>query len=195
MVIKPHIVEIDILRNIIEKFIPNVKIEDLPKTFAAVSLDLVSGEDVVMSKGSLVDAVIKSISIPGIFPVCSEKGKILVDGGPTASVPVDAARSLGAKRVIGVYLSSRLSKDFKVKSGITINFRVDAIAKYRLNQIKAEKADVLIKPRVHSIHWADYRKIDYGIKEGYRATEEKITKIRKLLKPKPFHRIKKRFKR
>lgn len=180
MAIKPHIIELETLRKLVEKFIPNVNIEDLPKPFAVVSLDLVSGNDEIISKGSLINAVIKSISIPGIFPVCSENSKILVDGGPTASVPVEAAISLGADKVIGVYLCNRLSKDFKIKSGITINFRVDEIAKFRLNRIGAEKADVLIMPRVHSIHWADYRKIDYGIREGYRATKEKIKEIKRL---------------
>ncbi len=172
-----------------------MNIGDLPIPFAAVTLDLKSGNDVIISKGSLIEAVLKSISIAGIFPVWIEDSKVLVDGGPTASVPVEAAYSLGADKVIGVNLTSRLSGDCKVKSALTINFRVEEIAKYRLNQIRAEKADVLIEPRVHSIHWADYRKIDYGIKEGYRATKEKIAKIRKLLKPNPFHRIKKRFKR
>jgi len=191
MIIKPHIIELETLRNLIEKFIPNINIEDLPHPFAAVSLDLVSGNDVVIKEGPLTDAVIKSISIPGIFPACSENNKILVDGGATASVPVDGAYSLGADVVIGVYLCSRLSEDFKLRSGIAINFRVDEIAKYRLNKIKAERADVLIKPRVYSIHWADYKKIDYGIKEGYRATKEKIKEIKRLKRPSLFRRKKK----
>lgn len=190
MVIKPHIIERETLRKVIEKIIPDVDIEDLPKPFATVTLDLISGNDVVISRGSLIDAVLKSISIAGIFPAWDEDGKILVDGGPAASTPVEAAYSLGAKRVIGVYLCSRLSKNFKIKSALDINFRVDEITKFCLNRIKAEKADVLIEPIVHSIHWADYKKIDYGIKEGYRATKKKIKEIRKLGGPLRFRRKK-----
>ncbi len=195
MVIKPHITERETLRKVIKKIVPNVDIEALPIPFATVTLDLVSGNDVLISKGSLVDAVVKSISIAGIFPVWTEDGKILVDGGPTASVPVEAAYSLGADRVIGVNLSNRLSRDCIVKSALTLNFRVDEIAKFRLNRIQAEKADVVIEPVVHSIHWADFTKINYGIKEGYRATKEKLPQIRELIKPSIFCKVKRLFKK
>jgi len=193
MVITPYITERETLRKVIEKVIPDVNIEDLPISFATVTLDLISGKDVFISKGPLIEAVVKAISIAGIFPAWEIDGKILVDGGPTANVPVEAAYSLGADKVIGVNLSNKLSRDFELKSAISTNFRVDEIAKFRLNKSQAEKADVLIKPNMESIHWADFSKIDYGIREGYRAAKENIKEIRELVRPSLPLRIKRLF--
>jgi len=193
MVITPYITERETLRKVIEKIIPDVNIEDLPISFAAATLDLISGKDVFISKGSLIEAEVKAISIAGIFPAWEIDGKILVDGGPTANVPVEAAYSLGADKVIGVNLSNKLSRDFELKSAISTNFRVDEIAKFRLNKSQAEKADVLIKPNMESIHWADFSKIDYGIKEGYRAAKGQIKEIRALVRPSLPLRIKRLF--
>jgi NTE family protein len=193
MVITPYITERETLRKVIEKIIPDVNIEDLPISFATATLDLISGKDVFISKGPLIEAVVKAISIAGIFPAWEIDGKILVDGGPTANVPVEATYSLGADKVIGVNLSNKLSRDFELKSAISTNFRVDEIAKFRLNKSQAEKADVLIKPNMESIHWADFSKIDYGIKEGYRAAKEHIKEIRALVRPSLPLRIKRLF--
>jgi len=193
MVITPYITERETLRKVIEKIIPDVNIEDLPISFATVTLDLISGKDVFISKGPLIEAVVKAISIAGIFPAWEIDGKILVDGGPTSNVPVEAAYSLGADKVIGVNLSNKLSRDFELKSAISTNFRVDEIAKFRLNKSQAEKADVLIKPNMESIHWADFSKIDYGIKEGYRVAKEHIKEIRELVRPSLPLRIKRLF--
>lgn len=180
MLITPYITEREVLENMIEKIIPDRKIEELDKRFGAMTLDLKSGEDVLITSGSLREAVTKSISITGIFPPWEEDGRCIVDGGPTSNVPVEAAYSLGAHKVIGVNLSNKLSETFNKKSGLTLNFRVDEIAKFRLNKKQAEKADVLIEPPVKSIHWADFSKFDFGTRTGYRTTRKKINLIKNL---------------
>ncbi|MCK4421427.1 patatin-like phospholipase family protein, partial [candidate division WOR-3 bacterium] len=172
MLLTPYITERETLRKVITKIVPDVNIEDLPIPFASVALDLISGEDVIIKEGKLIDAVLKTASIVGFFPPWDENGKMLVDGGPTANVPVDAAYSLGADRVIGINLSSKLSRTFNPKSALSLNFRIDEIAKFRLNKMRANKADVLIEPTVKSIHWSDFSKIDFGIRMGYSATRE-----------------------
>ena len=85
-----------------ERYIGARKIEELDRRFVAVAADLIAGEAVNISEGSITEAVRASISIPGIFlPV--ERGKaLLVDGGLIDPVPVSAARALGADIVIAV---------------------------------------------------------------------------------------------
>jgi NTE family protein len=70
--------------------------------FACVATDIVSGEQVVLCDGSLIEAVRASISIPGIFTPVAIKGRYLVDGGLINTVPVSVCREMGAKYVIGV---------------------------------------------------------------------------------------------
>lgn len=78
------------------------RIEDLPLPYAAVATDLRSGDEVILSRGSVLDAVRASIAIPGIFTPWRVGGRLLVDGGLVNPVPVSAARALGAEFVIAV---------------------------------------------------------------------------------------------
>lgn len=83
-------------------------IEMLPKAFAAVATDIVSGEEVVIRSGDVIEAVRASISVPGIFTPVRSNGHILVDGGLTNPVPVSVARSMGAEFVIAVDLNHEI---------------------------------------------------------------------------------------
>lgn len=77
-------------------------IEDLKLPFAAVAANLYTGEQVVFSRGSVVEAIRASIAIPGIFVPAHHHGQHLVDGGTINPVPIDVAESLGADLVIAV---------------------------------------------------------------------------------------------
>jgi NTE family protein len=83
-------------------------IEMLPKLFAAVATDIVSGEEVVIRSGDVIEAVRASISVPGIFTPVRSNGHILVDGGLTNPVPVSAVRAMGADIVIAVDLNHQI---------------------------------------------------------------------------------------
>jgi NTE family protein len=90
-------------------------IETLPKPFAAVATDIVSGEEVVIRSGDVIEAVRASISVPGIFTPVRSNGCILVDGGLTNPVPASVARAMGADIVIAVDLNHEIiaGKNFK----------------------------------------------------------------------------------
>jgi NTE family protein len=79
-----------------------VRIEDLPVPYAAVACDFDTGEEVVLRKGLLPDAVRASTAVPGVFHPVRWEDRLLVDGGMVDPVPVDACRDLGADVVIAV---------------------------------------------------------------------------------------------
>jgi len=83
----------------------DVRIEDLPIRFAAVAVDLDTGEEIWIDRGPLVEAMLATSAFPGVFPPVWWEGRRLVDGGVLNPLPVDAARALGATFVIGVDLS------------------------------------------------------------------------------------------
>jgi len=193
MAVTQFITKRETLEKVIKKFLPDINIEDLQIKFGCTTLDLVSGQDIYIDKGPLRDAIIKSISITGVFPAWEEGNKIMVDAGPTAKVPVDGCKYLGAKKIVAVNIGSKLSKYEEIGTAITMNLRADEIAKFRFNKLQAEKADVLIQPKVEKIHWADFTKINFGIRVGYEATKEKLPEIKRLLKPSLFSKFKNLF--
>ncbi len=89
-------------------------IEDLSKVYAAVSTDLETGREVWLRKGSLIQAVWASMSMPGLFPAIRHDNRWLVDGGLVNPVPVSVCRALGADIVIAVNLNGDIvGKRFK----------------------------------------------------------------------------------
>jgi len=83
----------------------NSVIEDLDKQYATVATDLETGREVWLTKGSVLEAVWSSISLPGLFPAIKNNNKWLVDGGLVNPVPVSVCRALGADIVIAVNLN------------------------------------------------------------------------------------------
>ncbi|OGW33850.1 MAG: patatin [Nitrospirae bacterium GWC2_56_14] len=80
-------------------------IEQFDKQYAAVATDLETGREVWLQRGSVLEAVWSSISLPGLFPAIKHNEKWLVDGGLVNPVPVSVCRALGADIVIAVNLN------------------------------------------------------------------------------------------
>lgn len=100
-------VDADHLEEFLNEYVCDEKasIEELGKTFAAVSTDLENGREVWFTKGSVLQAVWASMSLPGLFPPIQNEGRWLVDGGLVNPVPVSICRALGADQVIAVNLN------------------------------------------------------------------------------------------
>lgn len=93
----------------LRKLQPDRLIEELPKPFAAIATDFATGRELWLQKGSLLDAVRASASLPGIFPPVKLGGEWVVDGGLVNPVPVSVCRALGAEVVIAVNLNGDLT--------------------------------------------------------------------------------------
>lgn len=88
------------LRRILERSLPYRDLRDATIPFHVVTTDLLTGMEVVLSTGPVVEAVLASSAIPGIFPSVALGGRHLVDGGLASNTPISAAVKLGARRVI-----------------------------------------------------------------------------------------------
>ncbi|MBP2290629.1 patatin-like phospholipase family protein [Azospirillum rugosum] len=84
----------------------DVEVEELPIPFVAIATDLVTGHEVWIRNGPLVEAMRASISLPGVFPPVQVDGRWMVDGALVNPVPVSACRALGAQMVIAVNLAA-----------------------------------------------------------------------------------------
>ncbi|MBZ2170324.1 patatin-like phospholipase family protein [Marinobacter sp. F4216] len=76
--------------------------------YRAVATDLETGEQVVMGKGNLAEAVRASMSIPGVYAPVRRDGRLLVDGGVANNLPISVAQDLGAEIIIAVDISDAL---------------------------------------------------------------------------------------
>jgi NTE family protein len=166
----------------INHLLDDVDIEQARIPFASVSCDLRRGEELIISSGPIRRAVSASSAIPGILPPVEWNGKLLVDGGWTAKVPVLSAFRMGADAVIGVDISAEVHDTRKLTRGYDIFIRASAITDSILKRMQCRMADVLIRPEVGSIHWADFGRSRECIDAGHTAAREKMDEIRSLLR-------------
>jgi NTE family protein len=76
-----------------------ITVTDLQQTavpVAVVAADAVSGWETVLTDGPALDALLASSAVPGVFPSVPWRGRMLIDGGVAADIPVRAAERLGA---------------------------------------------------------------------------------------------------
>ncbi|HFE63189.1 MAG TPA: patatin-like phospholipase family protein [Caldithrix sp.] len=162
-------------------------IEETEIPFGAVAVDYLSGERVLITEGPIRQAVAASCCIPGIFPPVPLNDMLLVDGSVISRVPVTEAREMGANFVVGVDVSSAMKKGLDIRNGLELMFRADEITGYYLNQQNLQKADIIIRPDVGRVHWADFENIDNMINSGSQTTEKLTAEIKQKLRRNKFH--------
>ncbi len=179
----------DRLYRAIGGLVGDAQFQDTRIPFYATALDLVSGREVILSHGRLLDAMVASSSLPGFFPPFRMDGMMLADMGVICAIPILAALRLGAEVVVAVDLSSRsaFSELYQSSSGIDEMLRIANIGSALLEEILLEKADVIVRPEVDEVSWADFSRAGEMVQKGAEAAERQISRIRQLigLTPKP----------
>ena len=74
---------------------------------ACVATDIITGDEVILDEGSVLEAVRASISIPVIFTVVKRQGRYLVDGGLVNQIPISVVKKMGADFVIAVDITPK----------------------------------------------------------------------------------------
>ncbi|HSM72940.1 MAG TPA: patatin-like phospholipase family protein [Anaerolineales bacterium] len=180
--------------------------DDLKIPCVLTAADLNSGREILLSEGPLVDAILATIAIPGIFPARRIGDLELVDGGTLDPVPVAAVRSLASPRtpVVAVVLTSpmglpaqtwniplpeylprtlieRISK-LRYTQALDVFLRsLDmvsrAVTEFRL---QVDKPDVIIRPPVTDIDILDQVDVREVARKGDEAVEAVLPELKKL---------------
>lgn len=146
--------------------------DNLPIPFRCVAADLIGGNQVVFSSGSLYTALRSTMSIPAIFSPLPVGNMLLVDGGILNNLPVDIAKQMGAEYTIAVVLDSPPV----TAEGLD---RILPVARRSLsvmltdNELRNRKlADLVIAPDLKGLNSDDFAKYEEFEKRGYEAAEK-----------------------
>lgn len=175
------------IEELLNDFVPERKIEELEKPFSALAVDLKTADVITFTKGDLRTAVHASVSIPGLFKPVFYEDKILVDGGILVSVPVKAARDLGADIVVAVDLIDDISNSPDQLEGnwsiVEVIQRSSIITQRQINHFRYEKdpPEILIQPNVSHVKVMDFHRGGDIIECGTSAAEKAVPDILRLL--------------
>jgi NTE family protein len=181
---KPGAIPVYDFRPMIDFFIPEIPIQETRIPFRAVATDLVTGNPVVFSEGSLQDAVLASCAVPGAVDPFRNGEMLLSDGGIISLVPVNVLKNAGADMVIAVTVDRNISLKGELKTAADVISRAGEITADRLKNHELEKADIVIRATMRDFHWADFSRASDFIRDGEQAARKALKEIRRSLPPK-----------
>jgi len=178
---------------------------DLKTPCILTAADLRCGCEVLLSEGSLMDALLATIAIPGIFPAKRMGELELVDGGALDPVPVAPARSLAPSLpVVAVVLTrpmgipaqtwnipmpeyvphallERISK-LPYSQALDVFLRAldmvtRAVTEYRL---EVDKPEIIIRPQVDDIDILQHVDVREVARRGEEAAQAALPELKKL---------------
>ena len=190
----------------LEETVGNRTFEDLKLPCALTAVDLKSGNEVILSNGRIIDAILATIAIPGIFPARYVDGLELVDGGTLDPVPVAPARMLAPRLPVvavvlnvpvgtpaqswnipfhkywgGLILSRLLSKMRYASVWDVFSRSLDitsrAVTQYRL---QVDRPEIIIRPDVLNVDTLDIVDVRAVAQKGEEAVEAALPELRRL---------------
>ncbi len=170
----------DRLGDFLHKFTPADRFDQMRIPLTIVATDLMSGKSVHFTEGEIRPALRASCAYPGLFLPVEYQRHFYVDGFLTETVPVEAAREMGADVVVGVHLEPGLL-DSPPHSMIEVISRSFSILQTSAMQAWREDVDILIEPNVHHIQWDQFEKAPQLIAAGEAAARHVIPEIKSAL--------------
>ena len=147
----------------------DLNFDDLPTPFRAVATNMDAADVRVLDRGSLAQALLATMALPGIFPAVQIDGTTLADGGLLNNVPADVVRAMGADIVIAIDVSNRETDehiDALSQAGRAIDVMMENATRRALVD-----ADLVIRPDLEGFGSLDWRRSDALADHGYEAAE------------------------
>ena len=201
---EPAILGISGVAKAMQDLLGERKFEDLDIPCALTAVDLNSGQEMILNQGRVLDAVLATVAIPGVFPPKKWGQHSLVDGGVLNPVPVAVVREIAPDKtlpVVAVTLTSspgqrgflpalgsksaqtilthitrlKVAQAFEIFLH-SIEIGMSAITEMRL---QLDKPDVIIQPAVEHIGYLDQVHVPDVVKIGEQAAEAALPDLRR----------------
>jgi len=154
----------------------NSQFSDLKIPLIVTATDLISGKPMLYKSGNVVDAVVKSSSIPGFVEPTYIDNRMLLDGGIVFPTPVPPL--IGeCDFIIAVNISRAFNTKDEPDNIFEITNRARDISTLHLNSYLLKQSDFVISPEHENLHWSAFDKTEEFIKNGYNAAESEMEKL------------------
>ena len=151
--------------------------------FRAVATDLATGEQVVIGRGNLAEAVRASMSIPGVYAPVELDDRLLVDGGVANNLPVSVARELGAEVIIAVDITDPLTETDDLRDAFSVVGQLTTLLTRRNTDQQLDllgEQDILIRPDLQGYTSADFYQAPLLFELGATAARNHASELRPL---------------
>ncbi|MBC8766646.1 patatin-like phospholipase family protein [Arenibacter sp. BSSL-BM3] len=126
--------------------------------FVCMATDVETGDEVLLNKGYLPEAILASGTFPSLFRPVEINGRVLIDGGVVNNYPIGELKKMGADIVIGVDVQHGLSDRESLLSATEILLQINNYRTVRDMEKKSALTDIYITPDIK-----DYSVIDFDM--------------------------------
>jgi len=155
------------------------KFNEVKIPFSCIAVNVLSGEIVTIKEGKLVDGILASISIPGIFPPVQVGEYLLFDGAVIADVPVRELRRQGAEFIIAIKLVQPRAIDHK--NGFDILNYIETLQKEKLSNWELEDADFQIRIDIPDLDILAFENYETATAHGYDTVRQALPALERRL--------------
>jgi NTE family protein len=181
------------LSRFLSKYLGDKTFQDVKLPLKIIASDIKKKEAVVIEQGNLLEAVMASSAIPGVFYPFRRLEDFLVNGGIFYPLPTEILSSTGTKKIIAVNVTPskddilKESKDFlkaKYKNNniLKLVFGSIEVMQGQIANREEQYADVVLHPDVSGISWTEFNKVEELAKRGEAEARRNLDKIWKLVK-------------
>jgi NTE family protein len=164
----------DRLRALLARHIGIDRLEDAVIPVRVVTTDAATGRPAVLSSGPALPALLASAALPGVFPPVELGGRLLIDGGVAADMPILQAEESGATTSYVLPMGS--AGPNRLAQGAVNNALL--ATRQMLNRITADdvamargEVHVLPAPAIAGVNLMDFRSSRQLIRDGYDTTK------------------------
>ncbi len=174
---KKGIIDSTRLLKIIKEHIGEITFNDLDIPLVINAVDLLSGEEIVIEKGPVAEAVQASCAIPGIFTPVKRDKHLLVDGGLLENVPAAHLKCRNVDHVIAVNVSAQWPLKKEPVNIFEILIQSYDIVRRHRDMPAYEHTDTIIEPDLGDIAFHDTSNPGVLIDRGYDAAREALGEV------------------
>ena len=153
---------------------------DLPIPFVCIATNVETGEEVVLNKGYLPEAIMASGTLPSLFEPATVDGKVLIDGGVVNNYPIEKVKTMGADIIIGVDVQHGLSDRKELLSATEILLQINNFRTVQAMEEKSKQTDVYIKPDIESYTVLDFNEGNKIVQLGETAARKQYLALKEL---------------
>ena len=152
----------------------------LPTPFLCIGTNIETGQQVLLNKGNLAQAMLASAAFPTLFTPVEIDGQLLIDGGVANNFPVDEVKNLGADLIIGVDVQDGLWDKNQLKNATKILVQITNLHSIEQMKNKIKGTDIYITPDIKNFGVLSFDRGREIIQRGEEAAFAVYEKIKTL---------------
>lgn len=179
---KPGLLNLQKFRSYFEAEFPEDSFSSLKRKLVITTTNMETGNAIYHREGKLIDKILASCAVPGVFTPIEVNGQLHMDGGIADNYPLDAVINAGLPSIgqFVCYVGDRSTK--QLSNSVRLFTRSSQLMLWYMSKPKFNRTDVFICPKeLDSIAFFDVRKIKEAYEIGYRAAKAQMSEIKDLI--------------